>query len=333
MATFTVSERSTLWLRAISIRTSGMIPMSCKMNTTNGRPGSLGGRIAISKPSSGSFIRLGFGRLHDALGNHRNTAIIPVSSGLWARPQLASLVGGAATDGSAGAPGPGETAGRTSSFPERGPVGPRAAGWIAGPSPSKRHLPITPPNVQLATSTYLSVVPAFPRAQPAPLRRPRSRLAEKKQPGLLRPDETPEILRGQTFQRSEARRGKFQGWMKGILGNRTGDGEGSKKAARTRRVRRSPEHRRLADVFGVRHKEEQALRGWMDPIPVRDGGPSGQRPPLRLSISRNPQLRQNGQHRNQRRSHGLPPLLHQAYSFQHSAEGDPICPRAILTLG
>src|ERR1039458_9290630 len=187
-------------------------------------------------------------------------------------------------------------------------------------------------NVQLAAATHLSVVPAFPGAQPAPLRRPRSRLAEKKQPGILRPEESPEILRGQTFQRSEARRGKFQGWMGGILGNRTGDGEGSKKAARTRRVRRSPEHRRLADVFGVRHKEEQALRGWMDPIPVRDGGPSGQRPPLRLSISRNPQLRQNGQHRNQRRSHGLPPFLHQAYSFQHSAEGDPICPRAILTL-
>src|ERR1017187_1766050 len=57
MATFTVSERSTLWLRAISIRTSGMIPMSCKINTTNGRPVSLGGRIAMSKPSSGSFIR------------------------------------------------------------------------------------------------------------------------------------------------------------------------------------------------------------------------------------------------------------------------------------
>src|ERR1017187_3893609 len=44
---------------------------------------------------------------------------------------------------SAGAPGPGETAGRTSSFPERDPVGPCAAGWIAGPSLSKRHLPIT----------------------------------------------------------------------------------------------------------------------------------------------------------------------------------------------
>src|ERR1017187_10455660 len=267
---------------------------------------------------------MGLGRLH-GVSAHRNTSIIPASSGLRPKVQLVTLIGGA--------PGPGETAGRISSFPERGPVGPRAAGWIAGPSPSKRHLPITPPNVQLATSTYLSVVPAFPRAQPAPLRRPRSRLAEKEGPGILRAEESPEILRGQTFQRSEARRVKFQGWMKGILGNRTGDGEGSKRVPRTRRVRRSPEHRRLADVLWVRHKEEQALRGWMDPIPVRDGGPSGQRPPLRLSISRNPQLRQNGQHRNQRRSHGLPPLLHQAYSFQHSAEGDPICPRAILTLG
>jgi hypothetical protein len=35
----------------------GMIPMSCNMNTTNGRPVSLGGRIAMSKPSSGSFLR------------------------------------------------------------------------------------------------------------------------------------------------------------------------------------------------------------------------------------------------------------------------------------
>ena len=136
-------------------------------------------------------------------------------------------------------------------------------------------------------------------------RRSRSRLAEKEQPGILRPEESPEILRGQTFQRSEARRGKFQGWMGGILGSRTGDGEGSKKATRTRRVRRSPEHRQLAAVLGVRHKEEQALRGWMDPIPVRDGGPSGQRPRLRLSICWNPPLRQNGKYRNQRRSHGL----------------------------
>jgi hypothetical protein len=30
---------------------------SCKINTTNGRPVSLDGRIVISKPSSGSFIR------------------------------------------------------------------------------------------------------------------------------------------------------------------------------------------------------------------------------------------------------------------------------------
>src|ERR1017187_9344271 len=192
---------------------------------------------------------VGIRRLHEVFSNHRNTPIIPASKVYYREAQLASLPAGAGNSGSAGAPGPGETAGRTSSFPERGPVGPRAAGWIAGPSPSKRHLPITPPNVQLATSTYLSVVPAFPRSQPAPLRRPRSRLAEKKQPGILRPEETPEILRGQTFQRSEARRGKFQGWMKGILGNRTGDGEGSKKVARTRRVRRSPEHRRLADVL------------------------------------------------------------------------------------
>jgi hypothetical protein len=40
---------------------------------------------------------------------------------------------------------------------------------------------------------------------------------------------------------------------------------------------------------------------------------------LGLSTCWNPPLRQNGQHRNQRRSHGLSPLLHQAYSFQHSA--------------
>jgi len=69
-----------------------------------------------------------------------------------------------------------------------------------------------------APTTYLSAVPAFPRAQSAPLRRSRSRLAEKKQPGIPRTEESPEILRGQTFQRSEARRGKFQGWMGGFRG-------------------------------------------------------------------------------------------------------------------
>src|ERR1035437_7498400 len=86
---------------------------------------------------------MGLGRLHDALADHRNTAIIPASR-VWSppTPQVASLVGVAAASGSAGAPDPGETAGRTSSFPERGPVGPCAAGCIAGPSPSKRHLPI-----------------------------------------------------------------------------------------------------------------------------------------------------------------------------------------------
>src|ERR1039458_9247662 len=74
---------------------------------------------------------MGLGRLHDALADHRNTAIIPASRVLSPEPQLASLVGVVATGGSAGAPGPGETACPTSSFPERGPVGPCAAGWIA----------------------------------------------------------------------------------------------------------------------------------------------------------------------------------------------------------
>ena len=121
-----------------------MIPMSCKMNTTNGRPVSRGGRIAMSKPSRGTYFAVGLDRLHDALARHRNTSIIPASRDVLARsPSLPSVVGAAATSGSAGAPGPGETAGRTSSFPERGPVGPCAAGWIAGPSPSKRHLPIS----------------------------------------------------------------------------------------------------------------------------------------------------------------------------------------------
>src|ERR1035438_7750539 len=155
----------------------------------------------------------------------------------------------------------------------------------------------------MSNGRRLRTFPSFPRFRARVTRTP-SDLDHgllKKKPGILRPEESPEILRRQTFQRPEARRGKFQGWMGGILRNRTRDGEGSKKAARTRRVRRSPEHRRLADVLWARHKEEQARRGWMDPIPVRDGGPTGQRPPLRLSVSRNPQLRQNGQHRNQRR--------------------------------
>src|ERR1035437_5520534 len=83
MATFTVSERSTLWLHAISIRTSGMIPMSCKINTTNGRPVSLGGRIAMSKPSSGSFIRWGLDGLYDAPADHRNTPGSEMPDGFW----------------------------------------------------------------------------------------------------------------------------------------------------------------------------------------------------------------------------------------------------------
>src|ERR1035441_10247807 len=147
MATFTVCERHTLWLRAISIRTSGMIPMSCKINTTNGRPVSLGGRIAMSKPSRGTYFAVGLDGLHDALARHRNTSIIPASRDVLARsPSLPSVVGAAATSGSgsAGAPGPGAAAAAGCAGPERGSVGPCAAGWIAGPSPSKRHLPITP---------------------------------------------------------------------------------------------------------------------------------------------------------------------------------------------
>src|ERR1019366_9614508 len=79
IATFTVFDRHTLWLRAISIRTSGMIPMSCKINTTNGRPVSLGGRIAMSKPSRGTYFAVGLDGLHDAPADHRNTPIIPAS--------------------------------------------------------------------------------------------------------------------------------------------------------------------------------------------------------------------------------------------------------------
>ena len=77
-----------------------------------------------------------------ALGNHRNTSIIPASRE-WSppKPQIASLIGVAAPGSSAGAPGTGEIAGRTCSFPERGPVGPCAAAWIAGPSPL-RHWPV-----------------------------------------------------------------------------------------------------------------------------------------------------------------------------------------------
>src|ERR1039457_5990395 len=77
---------------------------------------------------------MGLGRLH-GVSAHRNTSIIPASSGLRPKVQLVTLIGGA--------PGPGETAGRISRFPESGPVGPRAAGWIAGPSPSKRQVPIS----------------------------------------------------------------------------------------------------------------------------------------------------------------------------------------------
>jgi len=92
-------------------------------------------------------------------------------------------------------------------------------------------------------------------AQYARPRRFRSRLAEKEQPGILRPEESPEILWGRAFQRQQARRGKFQGWIAGRLRALRGDVVGPKKTAGARRLdrwaRRGPFH-----VLGIRRKEE-----------------------------------------------------------------------------
>src|ERR1022692_747833 len=78
MATFTVSERSTLWLRAISIRTG--YDTDVLQDKHDERQTSLSGRQNRHVEALFRLLHTTSpGRRHDVLGNHRNTSTIPAS--------------------------------------------------------------------------------------------------------------------------------------------------------------------------------------------------------------------------------------------------------------